>query len=124
VTALQRLLEARADGGGEAQDPEPLGDGPLGEPDPVPAAAEPVGAQSQPAPAARSEPLPAPEPEPEPPVDHYDDLAAREVISLLGSLEHEDLLALRDYERLHAGRRPVVGAIESVLARRGQPYLG
>ena len=61
---------------------------------------------------------------PEPPVDHYDDLAAEEVISLLGSLEHEDLLALRDYERGNAGRKPVVGAIESVLARRGSAARG
>jgi UDP-glucose 4-epimerase len=51
------------------------------------------------------------------PVDHYDDLESEEVISLLASLEREDLEALRDYERGHAGRESVVGAIESVLAR-------
>ena len=53
------------------------------------------------------------------PVDHYDDLAAEEVIALLASLELDDLETLRDYERDHANRPRVVGAIESVLARRG-----
>ncbi len=53
------------------------------------------------------------------PVDHYDDLAAEEVIALLGSLEHEDLGTLRDYERDHANRARVISAIESVLSRRG-----
>jgi hypothetical protein len=56
---------------------------------------------------------------PEPAVDHYDDLAAEEVIALLASLEHEDLQTLRDYERDHANRTRVLSAIESVLARRG-----
>jgi hypothetical protein len=53
------------------------------------------------------------------PVDHYDDLAAEEVIALLASLELDDLETLRHYERDHANRPRVVGAIESVLARRG-----
>jgi UDP-glucose 4-epimerase len=56
---------------------------------------------------------------PQPAVDHYDDLAAEEVIALLASLEHEDLRTLRDYERDHANRTRVLSAIESVLARRG-----
>jgi UDP-glucose 4-epimerase len=51
------------------------------------------------------------------PVDHYDDLESEEVISLLGSLERADLEALHEYEREHAKRESVVGAIESVLAR-------
>jgi UDP-glucose 4-epimerase len=51
------------------------------------------------------------------PVDHYDDLESEEVISLLGSLERADLEVLREYEREHAARESVVGAIESVLAR-------
>jgi UDP-glucose 4-epimerase len=50
--------------------------------------------------------------------DHYDDLAAEEVIALLASLEHDDLQTLRDYEREHANRARVLSAIESVLARR------
>jgi UDP-glucose 4-epimerase len=54
----------------------------------------------------------------EPPVEHYDDLEAEEVISLLGSLEGSDLAALRDYEAAAKGRDSVVGAIDAVLARR------
>jgi UDP-glucose 4-epimerase len=50
------------------------------------------------------------------PVDHYDDLAAEEVIALLGSLERNDLQTLRDYERRNANRSRVLSAIESALA--------
>src|SRR5215211_3323053 len=58
----------------------------------------------------------APEPPPKPPKprsrprparapsEHYDDLAAEEVIALLASLEREDLAALHRYERDHANR--------------------
>ena len=53
------------------------------------------------------------------PVEHYDDLAAEEVIALRASLEHEDLQMLREYERDHANRTRVLSAIESVLARGG-----
>jgi UDP-glucose 4-epimerase len=53
------------------------------------------------------------------PPEHYDDLAAEEVIALLASLEHEDLQTLREYERDHANRARVLSAIDSVLARRG-----
>jgi UDP-glucose 4-epimerase len=52
------------------------------------------------------------------PVEHYDDLAAEEVIALLASLERDDLQTLRDYERQHANRARVLSAIDSVLARR------
>jgi hypothetical protein len=55
------------------------------------------------------------------PVEHYDDLAAEEVIALLASLEREDLVTLREYERRHANRSRVLAAIESVLARRETP---
>jgi hypothetical protein len=51
------------------------------------------------------------------PVEHYDDLAAEEVIALLASLERDDLQTLRDYERRHANRVRVLSAIDSVLAR-------
>jgi UDP-glucose 4-epimerase len=51
------------------------------------------------------------------PVEHYDDLAAEEVIALLASLERHDLHTLRDYERRNANRVRVLSAIESVLAR-------
>jgi UDP-glucose 4-epimerase len=67
------------------------------------------------APAAE-EPARAPAPTSSP-VEHYDDLAAEEVIALLASLEREDLATLRDYERRHANRARVLSAIESVLAR-------
>jgi hypothetical protein len=53
------------------------------------------------------------------PVEHYDDLAAEEVIALLASLEAEDLQTLRGYERDHANRTRVLSAIDSVLARGG-----
>ena len=114
VTALQRLLETRAGGEGEAEEPEPPLENPRPDPDRGPAAHEPEVAETElePAPPRAA------------PVDHYDDLAPEEVISLLDSLEPEDLIALREYERLHAGRSQIVGAIESVLARRGQPHLG
>ena len=55
--------------------------------------------------------------------EHYDDLAAEEVIALLASLEHEDLQMLREYERDHANRTRVLSAIDSVLARRGSRSL-
>jgi hypothetical protein len=51
-------------------------------------------------------------------VEHYDDLAAEEVIALLASLERDDLQTLRDYERRHGNRARVLSAIESVLVRR------
>ena len=51
------------------------------------------------------------------PVEHYDDLTAEEVISLLGSLEGPDLRSLREYERAHKDRKTVGDAIESALAR-------
>jgi UDP-glucose 4-epimerase len=55
------------------------------------------------------------------PVEHYDDLAAEEVIALLASLERDDLQTLREYERRHANRARVLSAIDSVLARRETP---
>ena len=55
-----------------------------------------------------------------PPVDHYDDLAAEEIISLLGSLEPADLDTLLRYERDHRSREAVVGAhrVGAVARRR------
>ena len=93
-------------------------------------AAERARSRVQEAPAERPEPqpeptpAPPPEPRPEPmpphaPVEHYDDLESEEVISLLGSLERDDLVALRDYEQEHRRRDSVLGAIDSVLARVG-----
>jgi UDP-glucose 4-epimerase len=74
--------------------------------------------------AVDREPAPEPEPEPQPlvpagaPVDDYDILAAEEVISLLGSLEGEDLIALREYEASSQNRETVIRAIDGVLTRR------
>jgi UDP-glucose 4-epimerase len=81
-------------------------------------APEPV---PEPRPAPPTEPRPEPRPPAQPgiPVEHYDDLAAEEVIAVLASLERDDLQALRDYERRHANRVRVITAIESVLARGG-----
>jgi UDP-glucose 4-epimerase len=67
---------------------------------------------------ARAKPVAPPRPAARPP-EHYDDLAAEEVIALLASLEPDDLQALHRYERDHANRTRVLGAIDSVLARRG-----
>jgi UDP-glucose 4-epimerase len=52
------------------------------------------------------------------PVEDYDDLEPEEVISLLGSLEGDDLVALREYETHSQGRDAVLRAIDGVLARR------
>ena len=78
----------------------------------------------EPPPEPQPEPPPEPRPEPQPParagappVDHYDDLAADEVVPLLDSLEPRDLRLLRDYERRHANRDRVTQAIDSLLAR-------
>jgi UDP-glucose 4-epimerase len=59
-----------------------------------------------------------PTPPVSPPVEHYDDLEAEEIISLLGSLEASDLEALLDYETGARGRDTVTSAIQAVLARR------
>jgi UDP-glucose 4-epimerase len=62
---------------------------------------------------------PSPPPAPAgPPVEHYDDLEAEEIISLLGSLEASDLEALLSYESGTRARDSVTSAISAVLARR------
>jgi hypothetical protein len=52
------------------------------------------------------------------PVDHYDDLEADEIVTLLGSLEDDDLDALLAYERANLARPRVTSAIEGARARR------
>ncbi|TML34402.1 MAG: NAD-dependent epimerase/dehydratase family protein [Actinobacteria bacterium] len=52
------------------------------------------------------------------PVERYDDLDPEDVVSLLGSLESADLLALRDHERARLRRPRVLAAIDGVLAQR------
>ena len=94
--------------------------------EPVPRDPRPPGEDGgppiAPSPPPRPEPARTPaRPRPpvaaRPPVEHYDDLAAEEVIALVGSLEAEDLSTLRDHERAHAARAGVLEAIDSVLAR-------
>jgi UDP-glucose 4-epimerase len=52
------------------------------------------------------------------PAAGYEDLEATELGSLLGSLEPEDLAALRDHERATGARVEVLAAIEAALAGR------
>ena len=52
-----------------------------------------------------------------PPVEHYDDLRADEIIPLVGSLEPEDLEALRQHESSSRARRTVLAAIDRALER-------
>ena len=78
---------------------------------PPPASAEPAAARSP----GPSEPTAAP---PRAPVEHYDDLEADEIVTLVDSLEGDDLGALLDYERANDARPRVISAIEGVLARR------
>jgi hypothetical protein len=80
-----------------------------------PTSEERAARQSKPDP----EPIAVSEPEPpSAPVDDYDDLEAEEVISLLGSLEGKDLVALRAYEESAQNRAAILRAIDGVLARR------
>jgi hypothetical protein len=96
----------------------------------APAAASPAAQAEALSRAAQSpdEPGPAAEPASEAtahdggqaplPVEHYDDLDADEVISLLDSLESADLLVLRDHERAGHSRASILAAIDAVMARR------
>jgi UDP-glucose 4-epimerase len=77
--------------------------------------AEPGEARRPPEPEVEPQ---APSAPPEAPVDDYDDLAPEEVISLLGSLEVDALVALRDYESSSQSRDSVLRAIDGVIARR------
>ncbi len=58
------------------------------------------------------------------PVEHYDDLEAGEILSLIDSLEDGDLGALLEYELSGLGRPRVVAAIEAARARRGAGERG
>ena len=72
---------------------------------------------------------PANRPSPEPAsngdaIERYDDLEPEEVVALLGSMERDDLLALRDHERAAAARPRILAAIDGVLARREAAQRG
>ncbi|MEA2431819.1 MAG: UDP-glucose 4-epimerase [Thermoleophilaceae bacterium] len=96
----------------------------------TPAAEEPAPSKSAIRPRARR-PKPSPKRAAaraaqnggEAPVDHYDDLKADEIVTLIDSLEPTDLDALLEYERANRSRPRVVSAIEGARARResGQP---
>jgi UDP-glucose 4-epimerase len=99
--ALELAQEAaeRAAGGGGGREPAERG----------PAAREPAAREPAERPTAPS------------PVEHYDDLAAEEVIALLGSLERPDLHTLRDYELRNANRARVLSAIDARLSHGETP---
>jgi polyhydroxyalkanoate synthesis regulator phasin len=50
------------------------------------------------------------------PITSYDDLTAAQVQSRLGDLKPAELRKVRDYERRHANRKSVLGAIEQKLS--------
>jgi UDP-glucose 4-epimerase len=102
---MRRMLDAFADTAGIDRE------------EPGPAAVKQPAPERQPPPPRPPAPPPAP---PGPAVEHYDELEAEEVISLLGSLEAGDLTTLKRYEAQHRGRESVIGAIDSVLARAGR----
>jgi hypothetical protein len=49
------------------------------------------------------------------PIPDYDELTARQVSDRLGGLSPAQLRRVRDYERRHANRKSVLGAIEKAL---------
>jgi UDP-glucose 4-epimerase len=98
----------RADGGGERGEGE----------DPAPPATGDASAAPPATGDASAEPPATGDASAVPPVEHYDDLEAAEIVSLLGSLEASDLEALREHEVAARAREPVLSAIDAVLARR------
>ncbi|MEI8238952.1 MAG: hypothetical protein WCI22_05985 [Actinomycetota bacterium] len=51
-----------------------------------------------------------------PPFDGYDQLAATQIVQLLGRLPHGELRLVREYEADHRNRRTVLAKIEQLLA--------
>jgi hypothetical protein len=92
-------------------------------PDPPPSAIRPRARRPAPSPKRASKRKPARQASnggrADAPVDHYDDLEADEIVTLVDSLESADLEALLEYERSGRGRPRVVSAIEGARARRG-----
>ncbi len=109
----------RSEAGGAVSEAPPVEPPPIEEPpvEPPPIEEPPVEPPEPPPPPEPPEPPPPPALG-GPPVEHYDDLPAEEVISLLGSLDMSDLEALREYEANAQGREAVTTAIDAVLARR------
>ena len=115
LAELQRLLTSFADTAGVDLDADPAADRAAEAERRAEAAEKSAERRVRKAEARAREQA---EPAPRPP-EHYDDLAAEEVIALLASLEQGDLQMLREYERAHANRTRVLSAIDSVLARAG-----
>jgi hypothetical protein len=57
-------------------------------------------------------------------IQRYDDLEPEEVVSLLASMDTDDLFALRDHERSAGARPRILAAIDGVLARREATRAG
>ena len=74
-----------------------------------------VDASSSEAPAAAHEPPPHSVPQ-HPPFEGYDQLAAAQIVQLLGRLPHAELRLVRDYESTHRHRRTVLAKIDQLLA--------
>jgi UDP-glucose 4-epimerase len=105
-------LERPDRGGPERSDGEPKSD------------AEPQPSDAEPGPSDAEQQRP---PEHAPnggPIERYDDLEPEEVVSLLGSMDTADLLALRDHERSAGARPRILAAIDGVLARREAAQRG
>jgi hypothetical protein len=49
------------------------------------------------------------------PVAGYDELTVAQVLPQLAGLSYHQLRRLREYERRHANRKPILDAIEHVL---------
>ena len=49
------------------------------------------------------------------PFSGYDDLAAAQVVALLGALPHSELELIRDYEAAHRARRTILNRVDQVL---------
>ncbi|MFL5780333.1 MAG: NAD-dependent epimerase/dehydratase family protein [Thermoleophilaceae bacterium] len=85
----------------------------LGDPAGAEPGREPAGAEPGREPAASGAPI-----------ERYDDLEPEEVVSLLGSMDTDGLLALRDHERSAGARPRILAAIDGVLARREAAQRG
>ena len=48
-------------------------------------------------------------------IPDYDGLAASQVLPRLAGLEHDELVAIRDYESAHRNRRTVLGRLAQLL---------
>lgn len=76
-----------------------------------------VPASALPAPVHRPEPPPAETISSEElPIEGYDDLAARQVVARLGSLDRADLARVEIYEREHRNRSTVLGKISMLTS--------